>query len=85
MPGESNKSAVRIADMLHRIGLAIIVISIIDNINEFVAASRNLPKAHWLSSFDRIAPYSLWIGVVLVFAGIVVRDRNWGRRQPGSS
>jgi hypothetical protein len=45
------------------------VISIIDNINEFVADSRNLPKPHWLSSFGWVASYSLWAGVVLVFAG----------------
>ena len=46
---------------------------------------RHLTKHQWLwlSSFDRLAPYSLWIGVVFVFAGIVVRDRNWSRRRTG--
>jgi hypothetical protein len=81
---ESNKSAVRIANTLHRIGLATILISIIDNINDFIADSRHLTKHQWLSSFDRVAPYSLWIGVLFVFAGIVVRDRNWGRRRTDS-
>jgi hypothetical protein len=73
---ESNKSSIRIANALHRVGLTTILISIIDNINDFIVDSRHLAKHEWLSSFDRIAPYSLWIGVVLVFAGIVVRDRN---------
>jgi hypothetical protein len=77
--------ATRIARTLHRIGLTIIVISIIDNINEFVADSRNLPKSHWLSSFGWVAPYSLWAGVLLVFAGIVVRDRSWSRKRPNSN
>jgi hypothetical protein len=52
--------AIRIARTLHRLGLTIIVISIIDNINEFVADSRNLPKPHWLTSFGWVAPYSFW-------------------------
>jgi hypothetical protein len=73
---ESNKSSTRIASKLHRFGLTIILISITDSINDFIVDSRHLAKHEWLSSFDRIAPYSLWIGVVLVFAGIVVRDRN---------
>ena len=81
---ESNKSSTPIANTLHRVGLTTILISIIDNINDFIADSRHLTKHQWLSSFDRIAPYSLWIGVLFVFAGIVVRDRSWGRRRAGS-
>jgi hypothetical protein len=73
---ESNKSSTRIADTLHRVGLTTILISITDNINDFIVDSRHLAKHQWLSSFDRVAPYSLWIGVLFVFAGIVVRDRN---------
>ena len=73
---ESNKSSTRIANALHRVGLTTILISITDSINDFIVDSRHLTKHQWLSSFDRIAPYSLWIGVLLVFAGIVVRDRN---------
>jgi hypothetical protein len=73
---ESNKSSTRIANTLHRVGLTTILISITDNINDFIVDSRHLAKHQWLSSFDRIAPYSLWIGVLFVFAGIVVRDRN---------
>jgi hypothetical protein len=76
---ESNKSRIRIATTLHRVGLTTILISITDSINDFIVDSRHLAKHQWLSSFDRIAPYSLWIGVLFVFAGIVVRDRNWGR------
>ena len=78
-PSAASRPATRIAGTLHRIGLTIIVVSVIDNINEFVVDSRNLPKPHWLSSFGWVAPYSLWAGVVLVFAGIIVRDRNWKR------
>jgi hypothetical protein len=73
---ESTKSSTRIANTLHRVGLTTILISITDNINDFIVDSRHLAKHQWLSSFDRIAPYSLWIGVLFVFAGIVVRDRN---------
>jgi hypothetical protein len=80
-----SRPAIRIARTLHRLGLTIIVISIIDNINEFVVDSRNLPKPHWLSSFGWVAPYSLWAGVLLVFAGIVARDRSWSRRRTGSN
>ena len=76
---ESNKSSTRIANTLHRVGLTTILISITDSINDFIVDSRHLAKHQWLSSFDRIAPYALWIGVLFVFAGIVVRDRNWGR------
>jgi hypothetical protein len=82
----SNQSSSSIGHTLHRIGLTTILVSIIDNINDFIADSRHLTKHQWLwlSSFDRLAPYSLWIGVVFVFAGIVVRDRNWSRRRAGS-
>jgi hypothetical protein len=51
----------------------------VDNINDFTAYSRHLHNHHWLSSFDRVTPYTVWIEVLFVFAGIVVRDRNWGR------
>jgi hypothetical protein len=79
---ESNESSTRIANTLHRVGLTTILISITDNINDFIIDSRHLAKHQWLSSLDRIAPYSLWIGVLLVFAGIAVRDRN-SRRSSG--
>ena len=79
---ESNEFSTRIANTLHRVGLTTILISITDNINDFIVDSRHLAKHQWLSSLDRIAPYSLWIGVLLVFAGIVVRDRN-SRRSSG--
>jgi hypothetical protein len=81
---EFNKSSTRIANTLHRFGLTIIVISIIDNLNDFIVDSRHLTKHTWLSSFDRVVPYSLWIGVLLVFAGIVVRDRKGGKEQSSS-
>ena len=74
----------RIAGTLHRIGLTIIVISVIDNINDFIVDSRHLTKPHWLSLFGSVAPYSLWIGVLLVFSGIVARDGSWRRTRPGS-
>lgn len=76
---DSNKSSTRVANALHRVGLTTIAISITNNINDFIVDSRHLAKHQWLSSFDRIVPYTLWIGVLFVFAGIVVRDRNWGR------
>jgi hypothetical protein len=76
---KSNKSSTRIANTLDRFGLTTILISITDNINDFIVDSRHLAKHELLSSFDRLVPYSLWIGVLFVFAGIVVRDRNWGR------
>jgi hypothetical protein len=56
---EFNKFETRITNTLHRFGLTIILISIIDNINDFISDSRHLVKHHWLSSFDRVAPYSL--------------------------
>jgi hypothetical protein len=80
---ESNKSRIHIANALHRVGLTTILISITDNINDFIVDSRHLAKHQWLSSFDRLAPYSLWVGVLFVFAGIVVRDRGWRRRSSG--
>jgi hypothetical protein len=73
---ESNRSSTRIANTLHRVGLTTILISITDNINDFIVDSRHLTKHQWLASFDRVAPYALWVGVLFVFAGIVVRDRN---------
>ena len=68
-----------IADTLHQIGLTIILISIIGQIAEQIVVSRPLTDPSWLSSFHKITPYSLWAGVLLVLAGIVVRDRSWGR------
>ena len=82
---DSNKSRIRLANTLHRVGLITILISITDNINDFIVDSRHLAKHQWLSSLDRVAPYSLWIGVLLVFAGIVARDRSWRSRRPGSN
>jgi hypothetical protein len=79
---DSNKSRIRIANTLHRVGLTTILISITDNINDFIVDSRHLAKHELLSSFDRLAPYSLWVGVLFVFAGIVVRDRK-SRRSSG--
>jgi len=79
-----SRSAMRIAETLHRIGLTIILISITDNIDDFIVDSRHLTKPHCLSLFGWVAPYSLWIGVLLVFAGIVVRDGSWRRTPPDS-
>jgi hypothetical protein len=45
----SNKFSTPIANTLHRVGLTMILISIIDNINDFIAESRHLTKHQWLS------------------------------------
>ena len=75
----------RVADRLHHLGLTIILISIIAQIGEQIVVSRPLTEPSWLSSFNKIAPYSMWAGVLLVFAGIVVRDRSWSSKRPGSN
>jgi hypothetical protein len=80
-----SRSAKRIADTLHDIGLSIIVMSIVANVSDLIVVSRHLTEPSWLSRPSRITPYSLWIGVLFVFAGIVVRDRSWSRRRPGSN
>ena len=74
-----------IGDTLHHVGLTIILISIIAHIAELILASRQLTESSWLSELHKVAPYSLWVGVVLIFAGILVRDRNWSRRRTGSN
>jgi hypothetical protein len=42
--------------------------------------SRHLAEPSWLSSFNKITPYALWAGMLLMFAGIAVRDRSWTSR-----
>ena len=74
-----SRPAIRIAGTLHLIGLNVMVISIAAHIVQLIAVSRHLKQPNWLSSFNRFTPYSLWAGLLLVFAGIVVRDRRWGR------
>ena len=74
-----------IVDTLHHVGLTIILISIIAHIAELILVSRQLTEPSWLSSFNKIAPYTLWAGVLLVFVGLVVCDRNWSRRRTGSN
>jgi hypothetical protein len=74
-----------VADTLHHVGLILILISIIFHTAELIVVSRQLPEPSWLSSFSTITPYSLWAGVLLVFAGIVVRDRSWSRRRTGAN
>jgi uncharacterized membrane protein len=83
-PSDSRKSTLTIAGTLHYIGLTIIVTSIIGSIQELIIVPRRLIGPRWMSSFGRFAPYSLWAGLLLVFAGIVVRDRSWKRTPPKS-
>ena len=52
------------------------VVSIIANVSDLIIASRHLAEPRWLPSIRSITPYSLWTGVLLVFAGIVIRDRG---------
>jgi hypothetical protein len=74
-----------IVDTLHRVGLTIILISIVVHIAELIVVSRHLAEPSWLSSFNKITPYAVWAGMLLVFAGIVMRDRSWTSRRPGSN
>ena len=79
-----SRSAMRIAGTLHDIGLSIMVSSIIANVSDLIVVTRHLTDPSWLSLLSRITPYSLWAGLLLVFAGIVVRDGSWRRKRPGS-
>ena len=79
-----SKSATRIANTLHDIGLSIMVISIVANVSDLIVVSRHLTEPNWLSRISRVTPYSLWAGMLLVFAGIVVRDGSWRRTPPVS-
>jgi hypothetical protein len=81
----SNKFAIHIASTLYNVGSTIVFVSIVANIHDLIALSHNLTEPRWLSSFTRLARYALWAGVLLVFAGILVRDRIWSRRRPGSN
>ena len=75
----------RIGNALHATGVGIMTISIVAHIWRSVIESRHLTQPSWLSPFNTITPYSLWAGLLLVFAGIMVRDRNWSRRRTGSN
>jgi hypothetical protein len=75
----------RMGNALHATGGGIITISIIAHICRSVIESRHLTLPTWLSPLSTITPYLLWAGLLLVFAGIVVRDRNWSRRRTGSN
>jgi len=68
-----------VADTLHHLGLTIILISVMAKIGELILVSR---EPSWLSWVNKITPYSLWAGVLLVFVGIIVWERN--RRRPDS-
>ena len=81
---ESRKSSRGIAGSLHNIGLSIIVISVIGTVQDSIVLSRRLIEPRWVLSFNRFAPYSLWGGLLLVFTGIFLRDRSWGRKPPRS-
>ena len=76
--------SMRMGNALHATGVGIMTISIVMHVSQSVIESRHLTQPTWLSSFSAITPYSLWAGLLLVFAGIVVRDRSWSRRRPGS-
>lgn len=71
---------VRMGNALHATGVGIMTISIVAHISRSIVESRHLSQPAWLSSFSKITPYSLWGGLLLVFAGIVLRDRSWKRR-----
>lgn len=75
----------RMGNALHATGVGIMTISIVAHICRSIIDSRHMTQPSWLSSFSTITPYSLWTGLLLVFAGIVVRDRSWSRRRPGSN
>lgn len=77
--GKLSKS-MRMGTALHGTGVGIMTISIMAHISRSVVESRHLTQPAWLSSFSKITPYSLWAGLLLVFAGIVLRDRSWKRR-----
>jgi hypothetical protein len=77
--------SMRMGNSLHATGAGIMNISIVAHIWWSIIQSRHLTQPSWLSSFGTITTYSLWAGLLLVFAGIVVRDRSWSRRRPGSS
>lgn len=74
----------RMGNALHATGVGIITISIVAHISRSIIESRHLTQPTWLSSFGTITPYSLWAGLLLVFAGIIVRDGSWRRTPPGS-
>jgi hypothetical protein len=73
--------AMRMGNALHAAGVGIMTISIVAHLSRSVLESRHLIQPTWLSSFNTITPYSLWAGLLLVFAGIVVRDGSWGRQR----
>lgn len=74
----------RVGNALHATGVGIMTISIVAHLSRSVLESRHLTQPAWLSSITTITPYSLWAGLLLVFAGIVVRDGSSGRQGPDS-
>ena len=84
MPVRKLSSSTRMGNALHATGVSIMTISIVAHIWRSVIESRHLTQPTWLFSFSMITPYSLWAGLLLVFASIIVRDRSWGRKRPGS-
>jgi hypothetical protein len=75
----------RLGNALHATGVGIMIISIIANVWRSVIESRHLTLPTWLSSCSTITPYSLWAGLLFVFAGILVLDRSWSTRRTGSN
>jgi hypothetical protein len=69
--------SMRRGNALHDAGVGIMTISIVAHIWWAIIQSRHLTQPNWLSSFGTITTYSLWAGLLLVFVGIVVRDRSW--------
>jgi hypothetical protein len=78
-PVQKLSKSMRMRNALHATGVGIMTISIVAYVCRSIIESRHLTQPTWLSSFSTITSYSLWAGLLLVFAGIVVRDRSWKR------
>lgn len=63
------------ANMLHYTGVSIVIVSITARIGESLVMSNRLIEPTWLWTLSRIAAYALWIGVAVVFSGIIIQDR----------
>jgi hypothetical protein len=84
-PVQKLSRSMRMGNALHATGVGTMTISIFAHIWRSLIESRHLTLPTWLSSCSTITPYSLWAGLLFVFAGILVLDRSWSRRRTGSN
>jgi hypothetical protein len=63
-------------DKLYRTGVSVVIVSVVSNTIQLIVVSDNAPPPQWLETFNKITPYLVGVGLLLIFAGIILRNRR---------